>query len=453
MAEGNNEAGDIVLCPSCQKIWPKGTKFCTQCGTWIETGEVMEPKGGQPAPTASQPGDVPSQGPSPPGIRPTGVPSQGPSPPGISPTLPGAGASPPGGVPTQGPTPPGATPPQGLPPGYGPGGATRSAGDATVEPGVAPQGEGGRKYKFKTELAREERLPTSPVFVPKREAKKRAGTKPGQVVLVIIALLAITYAVISLAFKPLHRFLVGTLFQTIGKSELAIKYYEKGAVGDSTWADKSQQAMNKIGEKIFARHIELQYGSSWMANSTISITPPTGKHGEFESKIKYEAPGTAQEQITGAATGGRILNGQRYAFSLAGARLTLTFEQYAGLMRGLVGFGPDTLFDASGKDKVVEAFFDKLEIELSSVSGSGDEAVYEFVIRINGDSADDDELQALSGPFFPWSAVLRMYGKGVGRVDLDIRAKDGFLERLEYRDESDTAVVIQEFKDFEPSGD
>jgi len=456
MAEGNSEAGDIVLCPSCQKIWPKGTKFCTQCGTWIETGEVMEPKRSQ-----SGAGAVPAQGLSPPGIGPSGVPSQGPSPPGIAPTpttsVPGQGPSPPGisptppgGVPSQGPTPPGVMPTQGPPPGYGPGEATRSAGDAMIEPGVPPQGEGGRKYRFKAEPAREERLPTSPVFVPKRERKKSRGAKPGQVVLVIIALLAIAYAVISLAFKPLHRFMVGTLCQALGKSELAIKYYERAAGGDSTWAEKSQQAMNKIGRKVLARHIELQYTSSWTASSTISIVPPRGKSGHFESKIVYEAPGKAREQITGDAAGGRILTSQRYALSLAGVNLSLSFEQYAGAMRKVLGFGPDALFEASGTDKVLDAFFDTLGTKLMSVSGSGDEAFYTFVISIDGDSTHDEELQLLSGPLFPWSAIVQRYSKGVSKVYLDIQAKDGFLKRIEYNDESGTPIVIQKFEDFKP---
>jgi hypothetical protein len=450
MAEDNNEPGDIVLCPSCQKIWPKGTKFCTQCGTWIDTGQVMEPrKSEQPEPPGPRPSAPPSQGASPPGIRPSGVPAQGPSPPGITPTPPAMGVGPAGGVLSQGPSPP-ETPPS--EPAQPSGDAGRSAGDARVEPTATPTGA-EKKYKFKTEPVREERLPSSPAFVPKREPKKHKGSTARQVIVVIIALLLIAYATISLAFKPLHRFLVGTFFETIGWSRTAVKFFEKGAKDDSSWAEKSQRAMNKIGKEVFIRHIELQYASSWTASSTIRIRPPAGEVGEFESEIEYKAPGDVRELITGAARGGRMLNDTRYVYELAGARLSAGFEQYADVMRDRVGFGPDTLFEASGKDEVIEVFFDELETELSSVSGSGDETIYEFIIRIDGDSKLDEKLQLLSGPFFPWSVVIGRYDKEVERVELDIRAKDGFLSRIGYYTESGTVSISQEFEDFEPGED
>jgi hypothetical protein len=440
MVEENGVTGDIVICPTCQKIWPHDTKFCTQCGTWIQSGKVMDPTGGGPGPSKI--------GPSPPGIgpRPGKV---GPSPPGIGPQQPPIGPAPPGigrQQPPIGPAPSGIGPQPGMTPGQ-PTGAPGAAFEG------APEAEpAAKKYAFRVEPHREEHVPSGPVFIPKRETRRKSAFGARQVVIVIVCVLAIGYAVISMAFKPLHGFLLGKAFETIGKPEAAIKQYQKAAHTDTPWAAQAEKAMTKLSKKVFARHIELQYDSSWTAKSRIMIVVSNRPQPyTFESTIDYTAPGRVTEQITGSGVNTtRIIDGEKYVYSFGRARISMNHDQYAQVMNRLVGFGPDTLFEASGKQKVLDAFFDTLETKLESTAGSGDETYYQFAIPIDGDAERAQKVSMLAGPFFPLAAIVQ---GGVGKIVLRVRANDGFLEQIEYYDTAGGLPVTQSFESFEKRGE
>ncbi len=446
MVDENSETGDIITCPTCKRIWPKGTKFCTQCGTWIESGEVVEPTPGEP-PSAAGP-TQPSVGPSPPGIGP-GQPSVGPSPPGIGPTQPSVGPSPPGISPTQpsvGPSPPGTGPTQ-------PGATPEQVPTAPVAPAEgAQEGEPPKKkYALKIEPHREEHLPEGPVFLPKRETKKKKAITPGQVVLIVLCVLAIAYAVISMAFKPLHGYLLGMFFETIGKSETAVEHYKKAAGGDSAWAESAAKAMTRIGKRVFAKHLELQYYNNWTANSKISLSA-AGRQIEFASTIAYKAPGFVVEDITrdGRPAGKRLINNTLFAQRFGGLRQQITADQYARWMSNLVELNPDKLFKESGKADVLKAFFDDLQMQLKRVN-KNDETVYVFSSALDGDRKRAEKFSILSGPFFPWSSAATR--TEIAKITYSIRAEDGFLVKTEYADSRGTRVVVQTFSDFEPGAD
>ncbi len=448
---GNGESGDIVTCPTCQKIWPKDTKFCTQCGTWIHSGQVMESPTVPTAPVA-RPGQ-PVQGPSPPGIAPTRT--------GASPT---AGAPGPGSAP---PTAPGIGPP---PPGFA--AVQRSALDSggiappPGQPGEAQEGEPPKKkYALKIEPPREERIPEGRVFIPQREPKKKqARIKLSQIPIIIICLLALAYAVTSIAFKPLHHYVLGQFFETIGKPNQALKRYQKVTTTyrGSSWADRSAKAMTRIGRKKFVEHLELQYYNNWTAESKITITPGGERPGmtadqiQLESIIAYKAPGLVVEEImldNGNAYGKKLINNALYGLKLGGrTQKFMSAAEYDQDMNSLLKFGPDTLFNESGKNKVLEAFFDDLELRLHDVQNDEELGrLYVYSLSIGGDTGRAGKFSMLAGPFVAWFGAPGV--PATSEIRYHIRAEDGFLHRVEYMDASGVSAVVETFSEFEPGVD
>jgi len=437
MPEENSEAGDIVTCPTCGKIWPKDTKFCTQCGTWIRSGKVMETAADEAAPGAGP--SQPSIGSSPPGIGPK-QPAVGPSPPGIGPKQPAVGPS---------------------PPGIGPVEPRPSEGPIPTAPVAQPAGPQGeeppkKKYTLKIEPRREEHLPQSPAFVPQRTPrKKQAAVKPRQVVVVILCLLAIAYAVISLAFKPLKGYINGSFFHLIKQEGAAVRSHQAVTkrYAASPWAERSASALKRIGKGVLGRHLELQYYSNWTANSTI-VRTSGGRETTFASSIAYKAPGFVVEDITlnGRLSGKRLRNDTVFIQQVGRSRIQLDASSYARTMRDQVGFGPDDLFAKAGKTKVLDVLVDDLDLRLDELIKDEDEGqVYVFSLALAGDQSRARKLAVLSGPFFAWMDVLSLLE--VSKITYHIRAKDGFLLKREYADPSGTLAIVQTYNDFEPGAD
>jgi len=418
MAEENGEVGDIVTCPTCQKIWPRSTKFCTQCGTWIESGQVLDESSKPTPPTGPRPGS-PGIGSAPPGItpiRPSGVPAQ----PAASQT---GGHMPP--------VVPPALPQEGAPP--------------------------KKKYSFKVEPRREEHLPQGPAFIPVREEKKKARSKPGQVLLIIVCILAIGFAVLNLAFKPLKGYLFGMVLEQIGKTEAAIKQYQTVTFRHGgTWADKSRTAMTRIGRDLFTKHIELQHYENWTADSEISISQinQRGRAGgrvTLKSTIACRDDGFVVEDITlqnGQLYGKRLRTSSVFGQRLDGAWFGLKADQ----MNALVGFGPDALFEHSGKQKLIDMLFDDLGMRLQRIDQHDeDETLYEFLLRFDDDQEKLKKFKMLTGPFVSWSDAPKL--TQTKEVGYSIRAKDGFLTEIQYRDTNGATIVVQTFSNFTPGAD
>ena len=422
MPEEKGDTGDIVVCPTCQKIWPKETKFCTQCGTWIQSGKVLEHPAGQSSPAASP--SRPSIGSSPPGIAPV-RPSIGPSPPGIAPTAPPAAEGP---APTTTPDQPEA-PQEGEPP--------------------------KKKYAFKIEPPREERIPQGPAFIPVRTPKKKARTKPSHVILIVICLLAIAYGVISIVSKPLKGYIHASFFQLIRKEAAAVKAYkgvENRAPG-SPWAKRATNALNRITKRVLGKHLDLQYYKNWTATSTIVLNT-SGQETQLSSTIAYKAPGFVSETVTrqGSPHGRRLINETAYLQSIGYSRAVLRVERYAQAMEERIGFGPNTLFKESGKDKVINVFLDELQLRLKEVAKDENGGIaYVFSIPLSDETERLRKLAVFSGPFIAWANALSV--SEVSEAKYFIRPKDGFLLKIEYLKPDGSTFVVQTFADFKADAD
>jgi hypothetical protein len=453
MPEENEGSGDIVVCPTCQKIWPKGTKFCTQCGTWIESGEVMEPG---PRPT---PGGQPTVGPSPPGIGPK-RPAVGPAPPGIGPAQP-TPTPPSGGFgqrrlgsapPSAGFTLPGAGPQAGGPGSTPPGGAA-GPGDVPVAPVAAPEDipaeePAKKKYSFRVEPQRQEHIPTSATFVPKREEKKKKKSPVLQTLIVIVCLLAIAFAVISMAFKPLYHCILGTASDLIGKEDSAVKFYERASSKGSTYA---KNALTKLGKKAFAKHLELQYYKDWSAESTITLKR-ANTETVYQSTISYTAPGKVTETITqnGSPKADHNINENGYSQRI-GSTVQLSAEQYAAQMQSSIGMSPTSLFSKDGKDDVTKVLFDDLGMRLLTIQDQGDGKAYVFEVDLEGNPDRVRQLGMLQGPFVPWASVATW--TQIGRVQYNIRVSDGFLLDASYYATDGQLAVQQTFTNLGSKGE
>jgi hypothetical protein len=456
MPEEDDAAGDLITCPTCMKIWPKGTKFCTQCGTWIETGQVLEPK----APPSTQP-PKPAQPPigfGPPGIGPAGT-GQGATPsqpsrfrPSTVPSAPPSGAQPQmgSGIGAGGPEPP---PPGGIPGQPPPAHLAGAPGMAGAEgaPGAeAPK----KKYSLMIEPPREERVPGGPMFIPKREERKKKGVGIRQVIIVIICLLAIAYAVISMAFKPLHGFLMGKAFELVGKPELAIKYYRKAANSDGMWAEPATKAMTRIARGVFKRHLETQFYGNWTAKTKITIQGRTGP-AQLESEIAYKAPGFVSEKLRIAGSGDfrwrRLLNDQMYGLAFGSTPAErLTAAEYGNRVEQLTGLSTSALFDKANANKVIGVLFDDLGMKLEHVIGEGDNKRYQFAIDVAGNEERLRKFEAIMTPLFPWGEWrLRSGLRDITRIQLVMLEKQGIIEQVVYFDANGGVVADQSFEDFQ----
>jgi len=323
-------------------------------------------------------------------------------------------------------------------------GATVTASGQDQPNASRPAGAQG-KYRFKTEPPREEHVPESALFVPKREKRKTRGIGGGKVLLIVLCCLIAAYVVVRFVFPPMHDYLAGLFFEGISQPKLAVTHYAKAADSDGTWSEPASKALARLGRRILTRHVELQYLKRWTARSTIEIEMP-GRHEplRFESTITYKAPGEVEERISGEGmTGGRRVGGTGYLHQFGNTRQQLSLRSYEAAVKSQLGFGPDTLFSEAGTKKVVDAFFEHLEPELRSVSDVQGEAAYRIVGKIR-----KARMQWLTAPFFPWS-YLDASETAFDSFAYTIRAKDGFLMRLEYLDKAGVPIVTQTFRDFE----
>jgi len=299
------------------------------------------------------------------------------------------------------------------------------------------------------------------MFLPERGPKKKSGIKLSQIPIVIICLLVVAYAVISIAFKPLHNYLLGLFFEKISKTELAIKHYQKvtATYRTSSWAEPSSKAMSRIGRRLFGDHLDLQYYKSWTATSKILLTPsgrsgaPSGQPIELASTIAFK-PGFYIEEITrdNRRAGMRLLNSTGFAQYLGSSRQGVRAGAYAQQMEQLIGFGPDKLFDESAKEDALDAFFDKLEMRFMGTEDHDDTGeVYVFSVSFSGNGDRKRMLGMLSGPFFDWCSAVRT--QEISEVKYAIRVEDGFLARADFMDPSGATVVLQIFSSFESGTD
>ena len=452
MPEEYGEVGDLVTCPSCGKIWPKGTKFCTLCGTWIETGQVLEPT----RPIAQAP--KPSQ------------PDIGSGPPGIGPTEPLPGDVPPqsprfrlGTVPS--PPPGGFLPqfglgPDAVAPGAPPGGMPGQPPAAPVAgAGAVPEAEQPKKkYTLVLEPRKEGHVPQGPMFIPKREERRRKKAGIKQVLIVLICLLAIGYAVISMAFKPLHGFLMGKAFELIGKPEQAMKYYAKAAGSDTMWAEQATKAMTQLAKDVVGKHLDLQFYATWTAKTKIAITLPTGNEPipvplGLVSSIWYRAPGFVSEAIThnGAAAGRRLLTDQVYQFQfgrwLGGAPSAST---YSSAVKQEIGLTTSELFDKANRKKVLDVLFNDVGLEFQEALGQGENRLYQFALDVKDKEDRLRKLNAVMAPFLPlgqWR--LSINRRDIVRVELVFLWKNGQLAEIRYLNDQGLRVAEQVFEDFQ----
>jgi hypothetical protein len=417
MAEQNGEPGDMVTCPTCGKIWPKGTRFCTLCGTWIQSGKVID-AATLPPPPPGGPGRT-GIGSSPPGIAPVHA--------GLGTPQSGFDATPPGiGGPAQ--PGPGEEPPQGL-------------GEGPPPP---------KKYAFKIEPPRQEHVPQGRMFIPEHAPKKKSGIKPTQIPIVIICLLVLAYVVVSVAFKPMHNYLLGLFFDKINRTESAIKHYQKVTTTywSTSWAKPASKALARIGRHVFAAHLERQYYTSWTATSKITLTA-SDKPIELASTLAFK-PGFFAEEITqgGRPVGKHLLNGTFFVQYLGSPRQGVSADAYAQQMQQLVGFRPDKLFAESGKQETLDAFFDKLELRFNGIEDDDLAGkVYVFSVTFSTDGNRRQQFGMLSSPFFDWCGAA--HAQQIASVKCAIRVEDGFLARAEFMNSDGTTVVQQTFADFQ----
>ena len=311
---------------------------------------------------------------------------------------------------------------------------------------------------LKREPPREEYVPSGPLFLPKRETKKKT-IKLGRVLIIVLCLLGVAYALISLAFDPLDNYLLGKLCEAIGKDSTAIKHYQRVAAADCPWAAGAAHGMTRLGKRVFAKHLELHYYRNWTAKSTIAFMP-ADRSGQptsllpLESQIAYKAPGMVAEQITqnGKQTGQHIVNEAHAFLSLSRHwSRSQSAAEYSASMQQVLGFGPDKLFDESGREDVIEAFFEDLGLRFEGVwDDEKGVTICEFAIKVEGNRELIRKLELLSGPFYPWITLstARMIPK-VTKVTYNIRAKDGFLDALHLTYADNTLLVGQFLSDFQ----
>jgi len=310
---------------------------------------------------------------------------------------------------------------------------------------------------LKREPPREEYVPSGPLFLPERPTKKRT-IKLGRVLIVVLCLLGGAYALIGLAFDPLDNYLLGRLCEVIGKDSTAIKHYHKVTDASDLWAERAAGAMTRLGKRVFGKHLELHHYRNWTAKSTI-VFMPADRSGRptslllLESQIAYKAPGMVAEQITenGKQIGQHLVNEAHVFLSLSRYwSRSQSAAEYSASIQQVLGFGPDKLFDESGKEDVIEAFFEDVGLRLDGVWDNEEGVtICQFVIEVQGDKKLMRKLEFLSGPFYPWTALgaARMIPE-VAKVSYNIRAKDGFLEGLHLTYADNTILVGQFLSDF-----
>ncbi|MBN1916548.1 MAG: hypothetical protein JW889_01460 [Verrucomicrobia bacterium] len=332
------------------------------------------------------------------------------------------------------------------------------------QPPPPPQGMAGppeaeapkKKYSFLTESRREEHVPQGPMFIPKREEKKKKRVGIRQIIIVVICMLAIAYAVISMAFKPLHGYLMGTVFEFAGKPEQAMKYYRKAAGSDGMWSEKASAAMTRIGKGVVKRHVETQFGGNWTAKTKITIQGRTTPI-QLKSDLAYRAPGFIAERIRrtepDAPAGQRLLNDQLYGvqFGTGFSEGPISIEAFSERIEQRAGLKMSELFDKANTDRVVQVLFDDLGMKLDEVIGEGPNKTYQFSIDVTDDVDRLRKLEAVMTPFFPWGEWrLRSRQRDIVRVELNFLEKEGLLEEVCYYDANGGIVAQQVFEDLNP---